>query len=70
MQLECNFATQIATIPLNSAEDIIVPANDRVIVKTELWVEIPTGVFGQIAGRSGLASNHGITIGGEHNYKH
>jgi dUTP pyrophosphatase len=46
-----------------SIEDAIVPANGKTIVKTGIRLCIPSGHYGRIAPRSGLAANHSIDVG-------
>jgi len=46
---------------LYSIEDILIPANSRVLVKIGLAVVVPEGTYGRIAPRSGLATK-GITV--------
>jgi len=46
---------------LYSIEDILIPANSRVLVKIGLAVAVPEGTYGRIAPRSGLATK-GITV--------
>ncbi|EME29793.1 Deoxyuridine 5'-triphosphate nucleotidohydrolase [Galdieria sulphuraria] len=46
-----------------SSEDCIVPARSRYCVKTDLAVAIPSGHYGRVAPRSGLALKHGIDVG-------
>lgn len=48
---------------LYSAEDTVVPAGMRKIVKTDLSVAIPPNHYGRIAPRSGLSFKRGIDIG-------
>uniref|UniRef100_A0A915DV87 Deoxyuridine 5'-triphosphate nucleotidohydrolase n=1 Tax=Ditylenchus dipsaci TaxID=166011 RepID=A0A915DV87_9BILA len=48
---------------LCAAEDCIVPAKGRYLVSTGLKVAIPTGYYGRVAPRSGLASKHFIDVG-------
>merc|ERR1711990_784359 len=52
-----------AGLDLSSAEDKIIPANGRGLVKTDLQVAIPDGCYGRIAPRSGLAYKKGIDVG-------
>lgn len=49
---------------LYSAEDVIIPARGKAVVKTDIAIAIPSGYYGRIAPRSGLAANHSIDIGG------
>ena len=44
-----------AGLDLSAAEDKIIPANGRGLIKTDLQVAIPDGCYGRIAPRSGLA---------------
>jgi len=46
---------------LYSIEDILIPANSRVLVKISLAVAVPEGTYGRIAPRSGLATKR-ITV--------
>jgi len=47
---------------LYSIEDIIIPPSSRATIKTGISIEIPTGFYGRVAPRSGLAAKHGIDI--------
>ncbi|XP_022895419.1 deoxyuridine 5'-triphosphate nucleotidohydrolase-like [Olea europaea var. sylvestris] len=49
---------------LFSAIDIKVPARGKAKVPTDLIIDIPQGAYGRIAGRSGLAWEHSIDVGG------
>jgi len=51
-----------AGLDLSSVQDVTVPAGGRVMIDTGLVFEIPSGHYGQIAPRSGLALKHGIHI--------
>lgn len=44
------------------ANDVTIPAGERVAVPTGIRLDIPAGYEGQVRPRSGLARNHGITI--------
>jgi dUTP pyrophosphatase len=56
--------TLAAGYDLYSAEDsVIIPGGDRTLVSTGLHISIPSGYYGRIAPRSGLAVKHGIGVG-------
>jgi dUTP pyrophosphatase len=44
--------------------DLFILPHSRRLIPTDLAMSIPRGVYGRIAGRSGLAKNHGIDVGG------
>lgn len=46
---------------LYAAEETVVPANEKRIVKTDIVISIPSGYYAQIFPRSGLAAKNGIT---------
>ena len=48
---------------LYSAENRVIPAKSRGIVKTDIRIKLPTGTYGRIAPRSGLAIKFQIDIG-------
>ena len=48
---------------LYSAYDYLVPAQGKVIAKTDLQVRVPDGTYGRIAPRSGLAAKNHIDVG-------
>ena len=48
---------------LYSAYDSVVPARGKQMVKTDIRVAVPTGCYGRIAPRSGLAWKHSIDVG-------
>ena len=48
---------------LFSYEEKKLKANERVLVSTGIAIELPKGVYGRIAPRSGLALKQGIDIG-------
>ncbi|KAI6240574.1 Deoxyuridine 5'-triphosphate nucleotidohydrolase [Aphelenchoides fujianensis] len=52
-----------AGMDLHSCEDAVVPARGRAMVDVGLKVEIPTGHYGRVAPRSGLAVKHGLDTG-------
>ncbi|KAG9188115.1 dUTP pyrophosphatase [Alternaria panax] len=45
---------------LYSAEDTVIPARARALVKTDIKISVPDGTYGRVAPRSGLAYKHGI----------
>uniref|UniRef100_UPI00398E7125 deoxyuridine 5'-triphosphate nucleotidohydrolase-like isoform X2 n=1 Tax=Pristiophorus japonicus TaxID=55135 RepID=UPI00398E7125 len=48
---------------LYSAYDYVVLAQDKVIVKTDIQIAVPSGFYGRVAPRSGLAAKHFIDVG-------
>ena len=48
---------------LTSSVCIRIPANGRHLISTGLSIAVPTGTYGRIAPRSGLAVKHGICVG-------
>lgn len=50
---------------LSSAYDYVVPARGKELVKTDLQIELPSGCYGRVAPRSGLAVKNFIDVGGE-----
>lgn len=52
-----------AGFDLYSAYDYLVPSRGKVLVKTDLQLEIPKGYYGRIAPRSGLALKHFLDVG-------
>jgi dUTP pyrophosphatase len=47
---------------LRAAEETVVPARGRVLVKTGISIALPDGYVGLVHPRSGLAAKHGITV--------
>lgn len=45
-------------------EDSIIPAQRQMLVDTGIAVGLPKGIYDRIAARSGMASKHGIAVGG------
>ncbi|XP_063528928.1 deoxyuridine 5'-triphosphate nucleotidohydrolase [Cydia strobilella] len=52
-----------AGFDLKSAYDYIVPARGKEVVKTDLQIELPSGCYGRVAPRSGLAVKNFIDVG-------
>lgn len=66
--------SEFATIPtkgskvaagydLYAAYDYVVKAMDKEMVRTDLQIALPSGCYGRIAPRSGLAWKHSIDVG-------
>lgn len=55
---------QAAGFDLRSIEDYIIPPQSIQIVRTGIKIELPTGCYGRIAPRSGLAVKYFIDVGG------
>ena len=53
-----------AGFDLYSAHDIMVPAWGKTTVFTDIQIELPTGTYGQIASRSGLAQKYSLSVVG------
>lgn len=71
--LKVKFLSESATTPKRSnvtdagldlcaAEDVIIYAQNRAMIKTDLALEIPEGYYGRMAPRSGLALKNGIDV--------
>lgn len=50
-------------LDLHSVEPYVVLPGQRIVVSTGLQVSLPTGTYGRIAPRSGLAVKHGLDVG-------
>ncbi|XP_075061308.1 deoxyuridine 5'-triphosphate nucleotidohydrolase, mitochondrial isoform X2 [Mixophyes fleayi] len=48
---------------LYSAYDYVIAPQDKAIVKTDIQICVPSGCYGRIAPRSGLAAKHFIDVG-------
>jgi dUTP pyrophosphatase len=48
---------------LHSSEGYVILPGHRAVVSTGLSFEFPSGVYGRVAPRSGLAVKHGLTVG-------
>ena len=51
-----------ATYDLYSAMEAVVPANGKMLIKTDISIEIPARTYARIAPRSGLALKHSIQV--------
>jgi dUTP pyrophosphatase len=54
---------QSAGYDLYSSEGYVLLPGHRIVVSTGIQVQLPPGVYGRIAPRSGLAVKHGLGIG-------
>ena len=72
--LQCQKLTEHAILPqrgsthaagydLSSAENTVIPARGKGIVKTDLAIAVPPGTYGRVAPRSGLAWKKHIDVG-------
>uniref|UniRef100_A0A1L8E9B9 Deoxyuridine 5'-triphosphate nucleotidohydrolase n=2 Tax=Haematobia irritans TaxID=7368 RepID=A0A1L8E9B9_HAEIR len=52
-----------AGLDLQSAYDLVVPARGKALVKTDLQIQVPSGSYGRVAPRSGLALKNFIDVG-------
>ncbi|XP_049638471.1 deoxyuridine 5'-triphosphate nucleotidohydrolase, mitochondrial [Suncus etruscus] len=48
---------------LYSAYDYTVPPMEKALVKTDIQIALPSGCYGRVAPRSGLAAKHFIDVG-------
>ena len=48
---------------LYASESVMVKSKDRALVPTGIAISVPSGTYGRIAPRSGLAVKHGIDVG-------
>lgn len=48
---------------IGSAYDCVIPARGKMVVKTDIQIELPEGCYGRIAPRSGLAAKNFIDVG-------
>lgn len=62
-QLPTRGSEGAAGYDLQSIESCVILPGKRAVVATGLSFEIPAGVYGRIAPRSGLAVKHGIQVG-------
>jgi dUTP pyrophosphatase len=62
-QLPTRGSDGAAGYDLQSIESCVILPGKRAVVATGLSIELPPGVYGRIAPRSGLAVKHGIQVG-------
>lgn len=53
-----------AGVDLHSAHPYVVPPRGRVLVQTDLSIQMPAGCYGEITSRSGLALNNYLDVAG------
>lgn len=74
MSLRVKKLDQNATLPtrgsggavgydLYSTDEVVVPPTHRALIGTGIAMVLPSGVYGRVAPRSGLAVKHGIQVG-------
>jgi len=51
-----------AGMDLRSVKRIVLTPMERIVVPTNLYVEIPIGYEGQVRPRSGMSIKHGVTV--------
>jgi len=56
-------STMAAGYDLYSAYNYVLKPNRRVLVKTDIGLEIPEGYYGRIASRSGISLKYGVEVG-------
>lgn len=61
-QLPTRGTQDAAGYDLYSSCNALIYPQERFLIKTGIAIEIPSGYYGRIAPRSGLAFNHGIDI--------
>ena len=55
--------SEAAGYDLYSSEDIKVPPSTRILVSTDIAIQVPPGTYGRIASQSGLSVKNCIDIG-------
>ena len=50
-------------LDLYSPTSVLIPAHNKILIDTGIAFQIPTGYYGRIASRSGLAIHHHIHVG-------
>jgi len=56
-------SAKAAGYDLYSAEEATIEPGKRKLVATDIQIEVPSGCYGRVAPRSGLAVKHGIDVG-------
>jgi dUTP pyrophosphatase len=55
-------SSRAAGFDLKSAYGVVIPAGENAMIQTDLAIQVPTGCYGRISPRSGLALNHKISV--------
>ncbi|NWI65529.1 DUT protein, partial [Todus mexicanus] len=58
-------SARAAGYDLYSAYDCVIPPMEKAVVKTDIQIALPSGCYGRVAPRSGLAAKHFIDVGGK-----
>ncbi|NP_001091360.1 deoxyuridine triphosphatase L homeolog isoform X2 [Xenopus laevis] len=56
-------STRAAGYDLYSAYHYVIPALEKMVVKTDIQISVPPGCYGRVAPRSGLAAKYFIDVG-------
>ncbi|NWV73758.1 DUT protein, partial [Dasyornis broadbenti] len=56
-------SARAAGYDLYSAYDCVIPPMEKAVVKTDIQIALPSGCYGRVAPRSGLAAKHFIDVG-------
>lgn len=56
-------SARAAGYDLYSAYEYVIAPQDKAIVKTDIQIAVPSGCYGRVAPRSGLAAKHFIDVG-------
>ena len=62
-QLPTRGTPQSVGYDLYASEDVTIKSKDRGMVSTGLAIKVPTGTYGRVAPRSGLAVKSGVNVG-------
>ncbi|NXM38122.1 DUT protein, partial [Gymnorhina tibicen] len=56
-------SARAAGYQMYSAYDCVIPPMEKAVVKTDIQIALPSGCYGRVAPRSGLAAKHFIDVG-------
>nr|XP_009938590.1 PREDICTED: deoxyuridine 5'-triphosphate nucleotidohydrolase, mitochondrial [Opisthocomus hoazin] len=54
---------EIVKVSCSDAYDCVIPPMEKAVVKTDIQIALPSGCYGRVAPRSGLAAKHFIDVG-------